>query len=81
MLDLFWARNLTPANFDRYMKVENFAFIRDAHTAHNGIIYLALHFGSHEWVSLAGGFKGLPRVDGGAGFQKSVAGRRVCRGA
>ncbi len=60
MLDLFWARNLTPANFDRYMKVENYEHIREARDAHNGIIYLALHFGSHEWVSLAGGFKGLP---------------------
>ena len=60
MLDLFWARNLSPANFTRYITVENFDAARAVHAKHNGIIYLALHFGSQEWVSLTGGFLGLP---------------------
>ena len=60
MLDLFWARNLTSANFERYIRVENFARVRAAHAEHHGIIYLAPHFGSHEWVSLTGAWLGLP---------------------
>lgn len=60
MLDLFWARNLTPANFTDYIKVENLTTLLDAHAEHRGVILLALHFGSHEWVSLASGFVGVP---------------------
>ena len=55
MLDLFWARNLTPANFDRYMIVENYEHIREARDAHNGIIYLALHFGKPRMGESRGG--------------------------
>ena len=60
MLDLFWARNLTPANFTDHIKLENFGPVHEVHAGHQGIIYLSLHFGSHEWVSLTGGFIGLP---------------------
>ncbi len=60
MLDLFWARNLTPSNFEKYIKVENFGVIREAHARHGGVIFLALHAGSHEWVSLTSGFVGMP---------------------
>ena len=60
MLDLFWARNLTPANFQRYIKLVNFDHVPAVHAQHGGIIFLALHAGSHEWVSLTGGFIGLP---------------------
>ena len=60
MLDLFWARNLSSKNFTEYITVENFDRVRAAHAEHHGVIYLALHFGSQEWVSLTGGFLGLP---------------------
>ena len=60
MLDLFWARNLSAENFTDYITVENYERIRAAHAEHRGVIYLAEHFGSHEWVSLTGGFMGLP---------------------
>ena len=60
MLDLFWARNLTPQNFHHYIKLVDFHHVFDAHARHGGIIFLSLHAGSHEWVSLTGGFIGLP---------------------
>ena len=60
MLDLFWARNLSPENFTDLITVEGFDRVRAAHAEHRGVIYLALHFGSQEWVSLTGGFLGLP---------------------
>ena len=60
MLDLFWARNLTPENFQKYIQIENFGAIREAHARHGGVIFLALHAGSHEWVSLTSGLVGTP---------------------
>ena len=60
MLDLFWARNLLPGNYSDHIKLEDYARVHAAHAAHKGIIYLSLHYGSHEWVSLTSGFVGLP---------------------
>ncbi len=60
MLDLFWAANLTPDNYTRHIKLVDFHHVFDSHRQHGGMIYLSLHAGSHEWVSLTGGFIGLP---------------------
>ena len=60
MIDLFWARNLTHENYTRYIKPENFAPAREAHARHGGLILLALHAGSQEWVALTPGFEQMP---------------------
>ena len=60
MLDLFWARNLSSKNFTRYYRLEGLEHLRDAHARHGGVIFLALHAGSHEWVALTSGFVGVP---------------------
>ena len=60
MLDLFWARSLTPGNWSRHIKLVDFHHVFDAHKRRGGIIFLSLHAGSHEWVALTGGFIGLP---------------------
>ena len=60
MLDLFWARNLTSQNYQHHIKLVNFEHVFESHAKHGSIIYLSLHAGSHEWVSLTGGFIGLP---------------------
>ncbi len=59
MLDLFWARNLTAGNHTRYFHVEGVEGLRAAHAQHGGVIFLALHAGSHEWVALTSGFVGV----------------------
>ena len=60
MLDLFWARNLTPENWTRHIKLVDFHHVFDAHAEHGSVIFLSLHAGSHEWVALTGGCIGLP---------------------
>ena len=60
MLDLFWARNLTAETFTRYFRVEGVEELHAARARHGGVIFLALHAGSHEWVALTGGFIGAP---------------------
>ena len=60
MLDLFWARGLTADTYSRYFRVEGVEGLHAARTQHGGVIFLALHAGSHEWVALTGGFIGAP---------------------
>ncbi len=60
MLDLFWARNLTRERFTDHIRLENFGPVYETHARHGGIIFLSLHAGSHEWVSLTSGFIGAP---------------------
>ena len=60
MLDLFWARRLTPQNFSRYMKLEGFEKLRALRDRHGGIIMVVEHFGTYEWLSLAVAFGGVP---------------------
>lgn len=59
MLDLFWARNLTPQNYTRYLKLEGFEHAYKVQREHGSIIFLAIHHGSQEWVHLTGGFTGF----------------------
>jgi KDO2-lipid IV(A) lauroyltransferase len=61
MLDLFWAKNLTPANCRDYLRLEGFEAFRERHARNpGGSIALCVHHGNWEWVSLALGFAGLP---------------------
>ena len=60
MLDLFWARNLSYENYSRYLRVEGAQETRAVHARHGGVVFLALHAGSHEWVALSPGFVGVP---------------------
>ena len=59
MLDLFWARNLGPTNFDKFLKLEGFEHAYKVREEHGSIIFLAIHHGGQEWVHLAGGFAGF----------------------
>lgn len=59
MLDLFWARNLTPQNYTRYLKLEGFEHAYKTRDEHGSIIFLAIHHGGQEWVHLTGGFTGF----------------------
>ncbi len=61
-LDLFWARNLTPANWRRFMVVEGADAVRASRARHGGSIMCSAHFGNFEWASLATGFEGEPRL-------------------
>jgi lauroyl/myristoyl acyltransferase len=61
MLDLFWARNLTPENFRTWMKPEGFEELH-AQLAREprGSVFVCVHQGNWEWASLVFGFLGLP---------------------
>ena len=59
MLDLFWARNLSPTNFHKYIRLEGFEHAYQARDEHGSIIFLAIHHGGQEWVHLTGGFTGF----------------------
>lgn len=58
MLDLFWARNLTPENFRNFLKLEGFEHADAVKAEHGSIVFLAMHHGEQEWVHLTGGFLG-----------------------
>ena len=60
LLDLFWARRLTPANYREHITVEGFDAARALRDQHGGIILITPHLGSYEWLSLAVAFEGLP---------------------
>ncbi len=59
MLDLFWAQNLTPANFRDYLRLEGFHHADAVKAEHGSIIFLAMHYGAQEWAHLTGGFTGF----------------------
>jgi len=61
MLDLFWAQNLTPANYREYLRLEGFEALRERPASSpGGSVFLCVHQGNWEWASLAFGFAGLP---------------------
>ncbi len=63
MLDLFWARNLTPANYSDYLRLEGFEEFRERHErSPGGSIVLTVHMGNWEWAGLALGFAGIPSI-------------------
>ncbi len=63
MLDLFWAQNLTPANYREFLHLEGFEEFRERHArSPGGSIALTVHLGNWEWAGLALGFAGIPSV-------------------
>ena len=63
MLDLFWAKNLTPANYRDYLRLEGFEEFRERHErSPGGSIALCVHYGNWEWAGLALGFAGIPSM-------------------
>jgi lauroyl/myristoyl acyltransferase len=63
MLDLFWAQNLTPANYRDYLRLEGFEALRERHArSPGGSVAIGVHEGNWEWVSLALGFAGVPAI-------------------
>lgn len=61
MLDLFWAKNITPANYRDYLQLEGFEEFRARHArSPGGSIALCVHYGNWEWAGLALGFAGIP---------------------
>jgi KDO2-lipid IV(A) lauroyltransferase len=60
MLDLFWARRLTPENFRDWMQFEGFEELR-ARLAEGrrGSVFMCVHQGNWEWASLGCGFLGF----------------------
>lgn len=62
MLELFWAPNLTPEFFAKWVEIEG---IRDHSTLAKdgrGVIYYCLHASNFEWLSLWTGFHATPSL-------------------
>ncbi len=73
MLDLFWARNLTPENYREWMKLEGFEALRVRHAAsQGGSVFLCIHQGNWEWASLACGFEGFGNVVVAENFKNTL---------
>lgn len=60
MLELFWARNFTAQNYRDYMVMEGWDQARALNAKHRGGIFVCLHYGNFEWLSIAGAFERLP---------------------
>lgn len=60
MLELFWARNFTADNYRDYMIMEGWEQARELNAKHKGGIFVCLHYGNFEWLSIAGAFERLP---------------------
>lgn len=60
MLELFWAKNFTAENYRDYMVMEGWEQARRLNKEHNGGIFVCLHYGNFEWLSIAGAFEHLP---------------------
>ena len=60
MLCLFWSSNLTPGNYQRYIRIEGL----DNHPIHRDKnapgVYFLTHFSNFEWISLASSFAVTP---------------------
>lgn len=60
MLCLFWSSNLTPENYQRYIRIEgleNHPIHRDKNAPG---VYFLTHFSNFEWISLASSFAVTP---------------------
>lgn len=60
MLELFWAKNFTAENYRDYMVMEGWDEARRLNRECNGGIFVCLHYGNFEWLSIAGAFERLP---------------------
>jgi lauroyl/myristoyl acyltransferase len=63
MLDLFWAAQLSDANWRKWMIPEGFEELRETLAREKrGTIFMCVHQGNWEWASLACGFLGFANV-------------------
>jgi KDO2-lipid IV(A) lauroyltransferase len=60
VLELFWARNFTADNYRDHMVMEGWEQARALNEKHHGGIFVCLHYGNFEWLSIAGAFERLP---------------------
>ena len=60
MLELFWARNFTSGNYTHRMGMEGWEDARALVKRHSGGIFVCLHYGNFEWLSIAGAYEFLP---------------------
>lgn len=60
MLELFWARNFTSGNYTHRMGMEGWQEARDLVKRNSGGIFVCLHYGNFEWLSIAGAYEFLP---------------------
>jgi len=60
MLELFWARNFTAANYTERMRMEGWDEARALVKENSGGIFVCLHYGNFEWLSIAGAYEFLP---------------------
>ena len=89
MLDLFWAKNLTPDNYREYLHLTGFEELKARHDGNAaGSVWLGIHHGNFEWGSLACGFHGFantavaenfknPRLDPIFNELRQVSGHRI----
>ncbi len=74
MLDLLWARRLTPENYGEYMRIENKGVLDEARKQGRGIVMLCTHAVNFEWASLASGFCGFPATMVAQAFKNPAVG-------
>lgn len=60
MLELFWARNFTAGNYTHRMGMEGWDEARALVKLNAGGIFVCLHYGNFEWLSIAGAYEFLP---------------------
>ncbi len=60
MLELFWARNFTAGNYTHRMGMEGWEEARALVKRNAGGIFVCLHYGNFEWLSIAGAYEFLP---------------------
>lgn len=60
MLDLFWSRRLTRENYTRYLKFEGMPAAMARKEEHGSIVFILMHQGSYEALSVGGAYSALP---------------------
>jgi lauroyl/myristoyl acyltransferase len=60
MMELFWARNFTAGNYTHRMGMEGWDEARALVKRNSGGIFVCLHYGNFEWLSIAGAYEFLP---------------------
>lgn len=56
-LDLFWAKALTPENWQRHVEIELDDPSAETHAHETGAVWVTPHFGNFEFVSLIWGYR------------------------
>lgn len=59
MLDLFWARRLDRTTHRRWMRLVGFDQAAEIRAKYGSNLFIVMHYGSYEWLSLGAGFFGL----------------------